>query len=353
MLQFIRTIFQYGLFLGLGILFAWLTIKDIDEQQWKAIKYAVANARHWVILPVVGMLLLSHYSRALRWKILMEPLGYKPSTFNTFAAVMIGYLVNAGVPRLGEVVKCTLLSRYENVRADKLVGTIVVERAVDVVCLAVVFVLAILFQGHFIGSYVSDLFGNFFLSKSGDFSFVKVIAITASVIAVIWLITWLLKRFGHINAIGKIRGVFIGIGHGLNSIRLIKHRGLFLFHTVLIWALYLLSTTAGIFAMRETAHLGIGGGLTTLGIGSIGMIITPGGIGAYPFLVEKLMLLYNVSEETGKALGWLLWTAQTLIILVCGIIFFALFTYFNKKSVVSAIKEAEHMTDEGPTTPFS
>src|SRR5690349_20298715 len=147
----ILTILQYTFFLGLGILFVWLSIKNINESQWEQIKDALRRAKHWLIIPVIIFLLLSHYSRALRWKILMEPMGYRPSTFNTFAAVMIGYLVNAGVPRLGEVVKCTLLSRYEKIRADKLIGTIVMERAVDVVCLLIVFILALIFQGGFIG----------------------------------------------------------------------------------------------------------------------------------------------------------------------------------------------------------
>src|SRR6476661_1108176 len=148
------TILRYLFFFGLGILFVWLTIKDINHEQWQHIKTSLQQARHWLIVPAFIFLLMAHYSRALRWKILMEPLGYKPSTFNTFAAVMIGYLVNAGVPRLGEVVKCTLLSRYEKMRADRLVGTIVVERAVDLICLIIVFILALIFQGHVIGDYV-------------------------------------------------------------------------------------------------------------------------------------------------------------------------------------------------------
>jgi uncharacterized membrane protein YbhN (UPF0104 family) len=278
------------------------------------------------------MLLLSHYSRALRWKILMEPLGYKPSNFNTFASVMIGYLVNAGVPRLGEVVKCTLLSRYEKLRADKLVGTIVMERAVDVVCLVIVFLLAIIFQGHVIGDFVFNAFGKFFTDKTGHTSITKLI-IGISLIAVfLTILYFILKRFGHIDAIAKIKNVIKGILHGLSSIRFIKHKGLFLFHTVLIWALYLFSTTAGIYALQETSHLGFGGGLTTLVMGSIGMIISPGGIGAYALVVAKLMKLYGLDEDTiGAALGWLLWSVQTVIILVGGVIFFALFSYYNKK----------------------
>lgn len=337
----LRTVLQYLFFLGLGLFFVWLTIKDINQQQWAAIKYAVANARHWVAVPVVAMLLISHYSRAMRWKILMEPLGYKPSNFNTFAAVMIGYLVNAGVPRLGEVVKCTLLARYEKVRADKLVGTIVVERAVDVVCLLIIFVLALLFEGHLIGDYVANLFANFFRNRSGDFSFTKIGIVLVIVIGGIALASFVLRRFGHIDAVGKIKNILTGIANGLNSIRLVKQKGLFLFHTVLIWAMYLASTTVGIYALRETAHLGIGSGLTTLGIGSIAMIITPGGIGAYPFLVEKLMELYGVARETGIALGWLLWVAQTVIIILGGLLCFALLTFFNKRETLAQPENIE------------
>lgn len=309
-----------------------MSVKDINQQQWLQIKDAIGRARHWVVLPVIIMLLLSHYSRAIRWKILMEPLGYNPSTFNVFAAVMIGYLVNTGVPRLGEVVKCTLLSRYEKVRADKLVGTIVMERAVDVVCLMIVFLLAIIFQGHIIGDYVYSAFGRFFTDQTGHTSIRKLLLVFGSIVLFFAFIYFLLKRFGHIDAFAKIKEVFKGILHGLSSIRFIKHKKLFLFHTILIWTLYLLSTTAGIYALQETAHLGIGGGLTALGVGSIGMIISPGGIGAYPLLVAKLMKLYGLDEDTiGTALGWLLWSAQTLIILGAGVILFGLFTYYNKK----------------------
>jgi uncharacterized protein (TIRG00374 family) len=326
------TIIQYLFFISLGVFFVWLSVKDIKHEQWLQIKDSIQRARHWIVFPVILMLLLSHYSRALRWKILMEPLGYKPSTFNTFASVMIGYLVNTGVPRLGEVVKCTLLSKYEKLRADKLIGTIVMERAVDVVCLLIVFVAAIIFQWHIIGDFVFNAFGKFFTDRTGHTSMVKLVIGLVSIILIFSILYFILKRFGHIDAIAKIKEIIRGILHGLSSIRFIKHKALFLFHTVLIWALYLFSTTAGIYALQETAHLGFGGGLTTLVMGSVGMIISPGGIGAYALVVAKLMKLYGLDEDTiGAALGWLLWSVQTLIILVGGLIFFSLFSYYNKK----------------------
>lgn len=325
------TILQYVFFLALGVLFVWLSVRKIEHEQWLQIKESLQRARLWLIIPVCVLLLFSHYSRALRWKILMEPLGYKPSNFNTFAAVMIGYLVNAGVPRLGEVVKCTLLSRSEGVRADKLVGTIVMERAVDLVCLVVVFCAALLFQGHIIGEYVSSLFGSFFLDQTGKTSTTKIISYAGGFILFISILYIVVKKFGHIDAIGKIKNVLKGILHGLQSIRYIRHKGLFVFHTVLIWVLYLASTTLGLYALQETAHLGIGGGLTTLAIGSVGMVLTPGGIGAYPLLVSKLIGLYGIDEATiGNALGWLLWTVQTMIIVIGGLVLTALFSYYNK-----------------------
>jgi uncharacterized protein (TIRG00374 family) len=326
------TILQYLFFLGLGVFFVWLSVKDIGYSEWRQIKDALSQARLWLIIPVILLLFLSHYSRALRWKILMEPMGYHPSTFNTFAAVMIGYLVNAGVPRLGEVVKCTILSRYEKVRADRLIGTIVMERAVDVICLMIVFIAALLSQWHVIGDAILSAFHKFFDDQTGNASVVKISITMGAAVFLLLLFYVILKKFGHIDAVARFREVLKGVLHGLSSIRLIKHKGLFIFHTILIWTLYLLSTTVGIYALQETAHLGFSGGLTTLAVGSVGMIIAPGGIGAYAYLVAKLMRLYGLPEETiGNALGWLLWSVQTVIILAGGLIFFTLLSHYNKK----------------------
>jgi hypothetical protein len=329
----ILTIIQYLFFFALGAFFAWLSIKNINQERWHQIKSSLAHSRQWLIFPVILLLLLAHYSRSLRWKILMEPLGYHPSNFNVFAAVMVGYLVNAGVPRLGEVIKCTMLARYEKVRADKLIGTIVVERAVDIVCLMIVFVLSMILEGDVIGNYMKEKLVIFFRDNSGELSSSKIMLALGGVILIIGLGYLLLKKFGHIDAVAKIKVILRGIWHGLNSIRLIKNKGGFLFHTILIWSLYLASTTVGINALKETAHLGIGGGLTTLVVGSVGMILTPGGIGAYPLLVAELIGLYGLdSNTTGTTLGWLLWTAQTLIVLLTGVVCLALLPAFNKKN---------------------
>jgi glycosyltransferase 2 family protein len=330
------TILQYLFFLGLGIFFVWLSVKGIGKAEMQKIRYSFIHARHWVIVPVLVMLLGAHYIRALRWKLMMEPLGYHPGTFNTWAAVMIGYLVNAGVPRLGEVVKCTLLAKYENVRADKLVGTIVVERIIDVICLLIVFFIALLLQGHIIGDYLGNLFSGFFHRKVSETSTPTLLVVGICAVLFILLFWWVLRRFGHIDMVAKLKHVLKGVAHGLSSIGEMKRKWLFIFYTVLIWALYLLSTTAGIYALQETDHLGLSAGLTTLVMGSVGMILTPGGIGAYPLLVAELMELYGLDKDTvGAALGWLLWSAQTVIILAGGLIFSGLFSYHNKRRKIA------------------
>lgn len=330
----ITTILKYLFFFALGVFFAWLSIKDIDRQRWEQIKNSLAQARQWLFIPVLFLMLISHYSRTLRWKILMEPLGYQPSTFNTFAAVMTGYLVNMAVPRLGEVVKCTILARYEKIRADKLVGTIVLERTFDLACLIVVFIFSFILQRDIILGYIQTQVVVLFRDKSGHLSVQRLVITAAIFIAAILSLYIILKRFGHIDAVGKIKTVLRNVWHGLSSIRFIKHKWAFIFHTVFIWSLYLASTTLGLYALKETSHLGIGGGLTTLSVGSIGMIFTPGGIGAYPLLVSELMGLYGLDIDTiGTALGWLLWTAQTAITVVTGLVCFALLSAFNKDRV--------------------
>lgn len=327
--------FQYFFFLALGLFFVWLSVKDIHHAQWLQIQDALQRARHWLIFPALALIIVAHYSRALRWKILMEPLGYKPSNFNVFAAVMIGYLVNAGVPRLGEVVKCSLLAKYEKVRVDKLVGTIVMERAVDVLCLLLVFIAALVFEGDVIGLPIKNRFAAVFEDNSGDMSVQKVLLLLAIAVAAFAIIFFILQRFGHINMVAKVKGVFVGIIHGLTSIRFVQQKGLFLLHTLLIWVLYLGGTIIGIYALRETSIMGPGGGLTTLALGSIGMIISPGGIGAYAWIVSKLVGWYGLDEVTiGNALGWLLWSVQTLVILVGGLICFALLGHFNKPKII-------------------
>lgn len=321
-------LFQYVFFLGLGIFLLWLTLRKSD---WNAILQDLSDAEYIYLLPATLMLLVSHFIRGLRWKILMEPLGYKPSTINTFLAVMIGYWANLAVPRLGEILKCTILARYEKVPADKLVGTIVAERAFDVVSLLVIFFITIFIQYDIIGDFTARTLGSFFSSGAGGLSMVKVGIAVGVVILLIAITVFILKKYREHKLISKIRTVMKGIWQGLISVRYIRNKGLFFLYTALIWALYLLSTYMGFFAMRDMSQYGIKAAFSALSFGSLGMIIpSPGGIGSFQYAVQQVMVLYGITPEKGLSLGMLIWIAQTGIIIIFGTICFLLLPIINK-----------------------
>lgn len=322
---------QFLFFLGLGLFLVWWMARGIDEKGWIQIKLSLQQANYWLFVPVFLMLLLSHYVRALRWKILMEPLGYNPGTFNVFNAVMIGYLANLAFPRLGEVLKCTLLARYEKVAPDKLIGTIVAERAIDLVCLITAFVITILLQIDTVGNYALNTLQNIFLSEEKEFSWFRLVLFLGIAASALFLFYWILRTFKHIKIIQKIRNVIKGIWSGLNSVRFIKRRRIFLVHTVLIWTLYFLSSRVGFYAMEEVSHLGTREAFSILSFGSIGMIATQGGLGAYQYIVQEILMLYGLSQITGFTFGWILWIAQTLVILLGGLVCFILLPVLNRK----------------------
>jgi glycosyltransferase 2 family protein len=323
------SVIQYVFFLGLGIFLLWLTLRKSD---WHNIKDDLASANYIFLIPATITLLFAHFVRALRWRILIDPLGYKPSVINTFLAVMVGYWANLAVPRLGEVLKCTILARYEKVPADKLVGTIVAERAFDVVSLLGVFIITIAIQYDIIGEFSTQTFRRFFVSQSGSFSFGRIALVIGIIVLLIVVARFLFRKLSHVPLVMKIRTILHGIGQGLVSVRYIKNKGLFILYTVLIWAGYLISTYMGFFAMHDMRQYGIAAAFSALSFGSLGMVIpSPGGIGSFQYAVQQVMILYGVTPERGLSLGMLIWFAQTGIIILFGTICFLLLPIVNKK----------------------
>lgn len=326
------SIAKYVFFLGLGLFLVWWSFRQIPEDKWGEFKNSLSNANYWLMLPVFIILLLSHLLRALRWKILMEPMGYKPKIGNTFFAVMIGYLANLAIPRLGEVLKCTLLSKYEKVPAEKLVGTIVAERAVDVVSLGIVFLLAMITQSDILSEYGKELIGQLF--KKGESLSMTALFIAAGILLVLIIAirVWF-NQFAHLQIVIKVKKIIAGIWEGLISIRNLKQKGLFILYSAGIWILYIAGTWVGLMATDGTAHLGWGVALGALAFGSIGMIVTPGGIGAYAFFIAKVLEENGVPFEIGFANGTLQWFAQFLIVVLVGAISLLLLPLYNKKKI--------------------
>ncbi|WP_336514046.1 lysylphosphatidylglycerol synthase transmembrane domain-containing protein [Pollutibacter soli] len=331
MKKIILTTLQYIFFLGLGLFLLWWTTKDLSPFEVDQLKNALKEANYLLIIPAMIFLLLSHYSRSLRWKILMEPLNFQPSTTNTFFAVMLGYFFNLLVPRLGEVMKCTILARYEKTPVDKLIGTMVAERAIDVICLIIVIFITIFIQIDIVGDFALTEFKKAYTTRSGSFDTKKVLVILGGMVLIIGTAIWALRKYRHIGFIGKIITGIKGIWQGLTSIRFVKRKAAFAFHTLFIWAMYLLSIRIGFYAMEPVSHLGIGPSFTILTFGSLAMIITQGGIGAYQLAVQKTLTLYNIGEVDGLAYGWLLWAFQTILVLVIGLFCLFILPFYNRK----------------------
>ena len=306
----------------------------MDEKNWNDCKEALKSAKYILFVPVFFIISASHFSRAMRWKILMKPMGYNPRLLNTFFAVMVGYLANLAIPRLGEVLKCTILSKYEKVPADKLVGTILVERVMDVICLATVFVIALILEADIIGEFASATLKENFFSGGTKAIVIKFSIVIGSLIVLYFIFKYVFRIFHQYLVIKRIKQVFTGVSTGISSIKNLQNKKAFIFHTIFIWSCYIGGTYLGFFATTGTDHLPFAAVFPVLAFASIGMIITPGGIGTYPRFIMQVMLLYNIEEGLGYANGTLQWIAQSFIILVVGFISLLLLPYYNKEKTL-------------------
>jgi uncharacterized membrane protein YbhN (UPF0104 family) len=307
---------------ALAAFFIWMSLRHLNADQWKDIQTALRSTDYILILPVISILVMSHWVRALRWRLLIHSLGHDVTRRDAFFAVMIGYLVNQGVPRLGEVMKCTLLGRKSNIPVEKLIGTILLERLFDACCLLIFFGLTLAIQPELYDRLMDTFFqSNATPSHSDDRSTILwIIGIALIVLGI--LFWWKLRHIQLDQLKDRIRRFQKQFLEGLRSIQHLKARGYFLFLTLVMWICYLLGGYIGLLALSETQHLGLPVAFSILSAGSVGMIASPGGIGAYAYLIQKTMELYGVAEAVAIAFGWLLWLVQTAVIVVGGLFSF-------------------------------
>lgn len=325
----IFSILQYLIFLGGGLFLVWWQLRSMTEVEKAEFSNAFTHANYWLVIPVVVMSVLSHISRSMRWKLLMEPLGYNPALKNVFAVTMVGYLANAAVPRLGEILKCTFLARYEHLKVDKLVGTILVERTFDFVCYLIFIGLTVLIQINLIGAYAKKEFDK--ITQSSGFPvWAKFGVLILIIFSIIYGIKYLLKKYPDNGIILKINNFFKGIGAGFTTLRNLKHRRHFILHTLFIWSMYLLQIYIGFSAMEGTAHLSLKAACSVLALATLAMIATPGGIGSFPIFVMQTLAIYSISHPMGKAFGWLIWGVSTGLVIVIGLLALLLLPYINK-----------------------
>lgn len=318
---------KYLFFLGLGIFLIWWQVSKMTPEEKEAFVFSIRHTQFLYLIPIFIMAMLSHLSRAIRWKIMIEPMGYKISTANAFYATLCGYFANTFVPRAGEILKCTLVTKYDKVPFPKLVGTIITERIFDFICYLLVILITILVQLKTVSSFFTEKFSHFFSTDSKSSFFVKILLAAFVIAMIIFGIKWIFRRFQSHRYIMKIKSVGVGLKEGFSSILHLKKKSAFIGHTIFIWLMYLTQIWVGFSALSETLHLGIGAALSVLSLSTLAMIIAPGGLGAFPIAVQQVLLIYGLDNIS---FGWLMWGVTTGIIIIAGFISFGLIVFTNK-----------------------
>lgn len=321
------SVLKYSIFLGIGIFLMWWQFSKMTALEKIEFEDSLKNAKYIFIIPVTIIAILSHISRAIRWKILIEPMGYRPSTANTFYATMCGYFANTFIPRAGEILRCTLLGRYEKIPVPKLIGTILVERVFDLFCYFLIVVFTFLIQIQTVSDFVKSKLEQISGSKPIIPTWAKILIFLIVAGLFIILIKWIFRKHSTHPGIIKLKGLHIGLKEGFSTIIHLKKRKTFIAHTIFIWTMYFLEIYVGFYALSETSSLGVGAALSVLSLATIAMIVSPGGIGAFPVAVQQVLLIYNIDNIS---FGWLMWSVTTGIIIVVGILCFGLIIYNNK-----------------------
>ena len=313
---------KYGLLLGVSALLMWYALKELDfEKMWTELQ----NANYgWVALSLL-MGVAAYLSRAYRWKMQIKPTGYQPSLANTYNAMMIGYVANLVLPRMGEVVRCTMLRRSDGIPVNKGFGTVIAERFVDMLMLLLV--ITITFLSEF--RQIKDFFWELLSSKYSNLeqtidSFYWVAGIfLVSAIVVLLIGLRYLSKLRENSFFQKAVQFVKGMLQGVFSITKLDNQTAFWGHTIFVWLMYYSMSLVVFYALPATSGLGFGAALTVLVVGSLGMAApVQGGVGVYHLLVQATLLLYGVPAEGGMAYALLAHTSQTLLVVIMGVLSF-------------------------------
>lgn len=260
----------------------------------------------WVIISVLGGI-LSHLSRAYRWRLLLKPLGYDVSLSTAFMAIMGGYLANLGIPRSGEILRGALVASHEKAPFEKVFGTIITERAIDVIVVLLLLTLTLFLHATELFTFLDQYHINPWFSLLGILALI--------LLGVVFLI--LIKK-SKMALFSKIRGFISGLLEGIKSVFKIKNRAAFIFHTFFIWGMYFLTFYLLKFAFSGMEIIDISAMLVAFMAGSFAVSITNGGIGIYPIAVGAALYLFGLEKEIGEAFGWVDWGTQTVLSIIVG-----------------------------------
>lgn len=313
----IKSALQYIVILGITGVLLWLSLRGLavedgqnkGELLWKT--WQSADKKYLLLMAAVAI--ASHWMRAERWKMLIETAGHPTPVWSSFHSVMVGYLVNLGIPRGGEISRCYNLYKLENTPVETSIGTVVVERLIDVLCLFILLAISFLVEWKNLMAFFEALG----IGKSSQ-----------TLAVPIWL--WAALGLGllGIGALYLLRKnqrlikIFHGFKNGLLAILRLKNKWLFILQSIVIWILYFSMTYCVMLAFEQTATLGVGAVLIIFAIGAIAMALpTPGGLGSYHTLLPLgLVMIYQLPKTDAIAFVFVFHAWQTLVLIIGGVI---------------------------------
>ena len=297
----------------LGILLIYYSYINTTPLERIEIYSSMKSADYKFVLLSICLGILSHLSRSIRWQSMLKPLGYKIKILNSIMSVLIAFLSNLGMPRSGEFLRASSLSYYEKIPFEKSFGTIVTERIIDVIIL-----IGLLLCGVMISSKI----GIPKLSISNEL----ILSIT-SLITLLSIVYYVISKTNFKN---KFKIFISGLKKGVLSVSKINNKPLFVFHSLFIWICYFLMFYVVKFSLPETYDLGFEPLFIAFLAGAMAMALTNGGIGVYPLAIAAVISQYEISYESALALGWIVWTSQTLMIITFGSLSFVFLPILNK-----------------------
>ncbi|WP_178986155.1 lysylphosphatidylglycerol synthase transmembrane domain-containing protein [Winogradskyella helgolandensis] len=313
-----KSILKVVLPLLLGVGLVWYSLSKISiptlVQYFKDADYT------WIVLGV-SLGVLSHMSRAYRWLFMVEPLGFKPKFGNSLMAVYSAYLINFTIPRAGEVARATILKNYEEIPFDKGFGTIVAERIADTIMLLSIVAIAFFLEFEFIFNFFADKFDptSLFLGSA-------IVLLGA-------LLLFLFIKNGKSQFALKVKGFIVGLLEGALSIFKMKKKWAFIGHTLFIWTMYVLMFYVTTFALPELQDITLAAVLIGFILSSFSIAATNGGIGSFPEAVVIAFSLFGMAADPSRAFGWIVWSTQTLVIIVIGGLSLLYLPIYNRKKL--------------------
>jgi uncharacterized protein (TIRG00374 family) len=294
-LKHIKGVLRFLLFLGIGAGLFWLAFRNLDLSKM----VEQFRSAHYIYI-FLGLLvgLFSHFMRGLRWKLLIQPLGYNVPVRNSFIAVLIGYMVNFAIPRMGEVSRCVILNRSEKIPLNKLIGTVFIERIVDTITLLIIIIITFIAEYQRLKDLIYDYLYTPFMTKSSGIDVTLIIIIgliiLAFIIAAILIIRLIKNKSADNKLMAKIHSLLSGFYAGIKTIKTMDRKWEFILYSILIWTGYWMMTYVVFFAFDLTAQLGLLAGLAVLAIGSLGIVFpSPGGMGSFHFAAILALSFYH------------------------------------------------------------